>query len=166
MTNPIDPRELGRLLDENAKSLSLYAAQWTTAPDDCVQEAFVALAAMTERPESAKAWLFRAVRNLALNELRSSQRRVTRESQAAESHRLATDPALITDANEQREALLKKLDGLEACDREVILLRIWSELTWQEIAELTETSSSSAQRRYAAALEKLRIELEKKCLTK
>ena len=45
-------------------------------------------------------------------------------------------------------------------------MRIWSGLTWSQIAELSETSSSSAQRNYAAAIEKIRIQMESTCLTK
>ena len=39
MPGPIDAEQLGRLLDELAPALALYAAQWTDAADDCVQEA-------------------------------------------------------------------------------------------------------------------------------
>ena len=58
------------------------------------------------------------------------------------------------------------LEGLPTEDRELIVLRIWSGLGWREIAELTSTSSSTAQRRYVRALEKMKLRLETECLTK
>jgi RNA polymerase sigma factor (sigma-70 family) len=58
------------------------------------------------------------------------------------------------------------LDQLEDQQREVVTLRIWSELTWAEIAELMETSSSSAHRTYATAIARMKELLETSCLTK
>ena len=40
----IDPHTLGRLFDEHGRSLLLFGRQWCDAPDDIVQDAFVALA--------------------------------------------------------------------------------------------------------------------------
>jgi DNA-directed RNA polymerase specialized sigma24 family protein len=59
--------------------------------------------------------------------------------------------------------LLEAIDALPTTEREFVVLRIWSALTWQEIADLTKTSSSSAQRHYVAALTKLRQHLEPSC---
>ena len=51
MNGPIDAEQLGRLLDEHGSALALYAAQWTDAADDCVQEALVELAKQRQSPE-------------------------------------------------------------------------------------------------------------------
>jgi hypothetical protein len=59
----IGPDDLGRLFDEHAGALVLFARQWCDAPEDVVQDAFVALARQEESPERALAWLFRVVRN-------------------------------------------------------------------------------------------------------
>jgi hypothetical protein len=40
----IGPDILGRLFDEHAGALALFARQWCDGPDDIVQDAFVALA--------------------------------------------------------------------------------------------------------------------------
>src|SRR3954466_8614613 len=80
MDDPIDAELLGRLLDEHGPALALYAAQWTNAADDCVQEALVELARQPQRPEHVLAWLYRVVKNRALNEARGTRRRRERES--------------------------------------------------------------------------------------
>src|SRR5215216_5389321 len=81
MTGPIDAEQLGRLLDEHGPALALYAAQWTHAADDCVQEALVELARQRQSPEHVVAWLYRVVKHRALNAARGDRRRRERESQ-------------------------------------------------------------------------------------
>src|SRR5260221_5767069 len=82
MTGPIDAEQLGRLLDEHGAALALYAAQWTDAADDCVQEALVELARQRQSPEHVVAWLYRVVKHRALNAARGDRRRRERESLA------------------------------------------------------------------------------------
>ena len=82
MNGPIDAELLGRLLDEHGAALALYASQWTDAADDCVQEALVELARQPQVPEHVVAWLYRVVKNRALNAARGARRRRERESRA------------------------------------------------------------------------------------
>jgi len=58
---------LGRLVDRHAAALELYARQWCDTPEDVVQEAFLKLASQRSLPDKPAAWLFRVVRNGALN---------------------------------------------------------------------------------------------------
>jgi RNA polymerase sigma-70 factor (ECF subfamily) len=51
------------------------------------------------------------------------------------------------------------LDALPVAVRETVVLRVWSELSFEQIAELTETSLSTAHRRYGEGLEMLRAVL-------
>lgn len=160
MENSIDARLLADLLDRHCAALELYASQWTSSPEDVVQEAFVELARQKECPRQPMAWLYRVVRNRSLNAIRATNRRLHHEQIAAQ--RLANRLSEQLEASE-RESLIAALDALEATEREVVVLRVWSELAWKEIAELLDTSSSSAQRRYVAALKEMRTYLEPSC---
>lgn len=155
---------LVKLLDQHAAALELYASQWTTTPSDCVQEAFIALASLLNQLdtplEHQTAWLYRTVRNQALNAARAHRRRRHHERIAARLTGCRNENQLVLT---ERLPLLEAIDSLPSTEREVVVLRIWSGLTWQEIAELSKTSSSSAQRRYVAALTKLRRYLEPSC---
>ena len=51
------------------------------------------------------------------------------------------------------------LQRLSLEQREVIVARLWGELSFEDIAEMTGTSSSTAHRRYQAGLASLREEL-------
>ncbi len=157
MLGPVDAELLANLFDRYAAALQFYAAQRTTAPQDCVQEAFVELARQTSQPRDPGAWLFRVVRNRALNAARAQRRRLAHEEEAARRElamrRASVDPgdaAAITD-------LLQLISDEQ---REIVVLRVWGQLSWQEIAEVTQGSRSAAQRNYVQALTRLRKHLE------
>ena len=158
MVRAKNAKRIARLFDEHAAKLELYASQWCELPEDCVQEAFIELARLQGWPDRPLAWLYRVVRNRALNQSRASKRRENHEQVAARlrSNKLLPDPS-------ETLALEEALKLLEPTEREFVILRIWSGLTWQEIAELTNTSSSGAQRKYVAALQTLRKSLDPTC---
>ncbi len=161
MAKPIQPGEIGRLLDEHGGSLELFAAQWSTNPEDCVQEAFIELATQAIRPEVPVAWLYRVVRNRAINASRAARRRTSHECLAGKLSTFRKSDNFFP--AEEKATLIGALDSLSQQQRELIVLRIWSKLTWQQIADLTGTSTSSAHRRYVAALADLKELLEPAC---
>ena len=166
MKQPITVKELAELLDLHANPLRLFAAQWSNSPDDCVQEAFVQLAAQKDKPDNTLAWLYQVVRRRALNDLRGSKRRLNREQSIARADVSNTDPADRMLHDEEQKQIQNSLDDLPAESRELIVLRIWSGLKWSEIGELIGCSKSAAQRRYVTALALMKENLESKCLTK
>lgn len=149
----VDATLLAEMLDRHGAALALYARQWTAAADDCVQEALVELSRLQTRPDNPTAWLYRVVRNRALNAVRAEQRRVAHEQSAAEARAARqpneTDPVDAVGLNDA-------LATLTPTDREIVVLRVWGGLAWQEIAELVGGSKSGAQRAYVQALEQLR----------
>lgn len=165
----ICPQEIAALLKQHGPGLEAYAAQWSANPEDCVQEAFVKLAAQLPQPENCVAWLFRVARNQAISALRSQKRRSEHESFASwlTSRRSGSlDPASLVPEAEERKRLVDTLANLSENERELVVMRIWGGLTWSQIAELSETSSSSAQRNYFAVIEKIKTLLESSCQTK
>jgi RNA polymerase sigma-70 factor (ECF subfamily) len=164
MNGPIDAEQLGRLLDERGAALALYAAQWTDAPDDCVQEALVELARQQPSPEHVVAWLYRVVKHRALNAARGARRRRERESRAiAERFPEAEQPAAFD--NDDTIAATDALVQLELEERELIVMRIWGNLTYDEIGSALNISTATAYRQYERALTRLRNILELPCLT-
>jgi RNA polymerase sigma factor (sigma-70 family) len=150
----VGPELLTRLLDEHGARLVLYAQQRCTTPEDVVQEAFVGLAQQRPAPADPAAWLYRSVRNGAIGAARSSSRRSRHELVAAEwrpTWFAATDGEGL-DAAAASEALAQL--PLEL--RETLVLRLWGDLSFEEIARLTETSTSTAHRRYSQGLHELR----------
>jgi RNA polymerase sigma-70 factor (ECF subfamily) len=152
--DPVGPELLTRLVDALGARLVLYAQQFGPAPEDVVQEAFVRLAGQRPAPDDASAWLYRTVRNLAISGARSSTRRARHEQAAAERRPawFAATAGEGLDAAAASEALQEL--PLEL--RETLVLRLWSDLSFEEIARLTETSTSTAHRRYAQGITELR----------
>jgi RNA polymerase sigma-70 factor (ECF subfamily) len=155
------PELLGRLVDEHAAALVLYARQWCSAAEDVVQEAFLKLVAQRPPPANAVPWLYRVVRNAAVSAARAERRRRRHETAAAErapawfaaAEATALDVAAATGA----------LRALPLEQREVIVAHLWGGLTFEQIAELAGCSSSTAHRWYAAGLSALRERLRVPC---
>ena len=152
----IEPERLGRLFDEHASALGLYARSWCDAPEDIVQEAFVELARQRVAPDRPEAWLYRVVRNRAISASRSFWRRRKRERNGAspEAWFAATDDRI--DAQEA----VRLLSELDAETRGVIVARIWGGLTFDEIARVEGCSLTTAHRRYSAGLALLHERIE------
>jgi RNA polymerase sigma factor (sigma-70 family) len=164
MDGEIDAELLGWLLDEHGPALALYASQWTDAADDCVQEAMVELAAQHWRPRQVVGWLYRVVKNRALNEARGKRRRRDREARAMAERLVRSSIAAFDhdDINAAAEALAQ----LDEQERELVVMRIWGGLTYEEIGAATKVSTATAHRQYERALTKLRTLFESPCPTK
>jgi len=156
----MSPHELASLVDSHGPPLILYARQWCHAPEDVVQDAFVKLVAQREPPRDAVAWLYRVVRNGALDLGKTSRRRNRREQIAARPERWFHEAAVDgLDA----ETAIAALQRLPEEQREVIVARIWGGLSFEQIAEVAGCSTSSAFRRFSAGIDSLRTELGEPC---
>jgi RNA polymerase sigma factor (sigma-70 family) len=157
----IGPDILGRLFDEHAGVLLLFARQWCDAPEDIVQDAFASLARQKPVPERVVPWLYRVVRNGAISASRQSRRRKRREGRAAGIEAASGDPWFAaTDDRIDAELASRLLADLDDETRETIVGRLWGGLTFEEIARLQGCSLSTAHRRYQAGLARLQARLE------
>lgn len=118
--------------------------------EDVLHEVFTGLLRLAQWPEQPENYLVRAIRNRALNHRRSFLRRLAREF---ESRRWFEREPEETAAE---RAALKCLADLPPEQREVIVLKIWHERTFEEIGELLEISPNTAAGRYRYGLQKLR----------
>ena len=134
-----DPEALIGWFEAHAAGLVLYARQWLdrAAAEDAVQEAFVRLTLQPRPPDNVKAWLYRTVRNEAI---------AARETFFAPS----SDDAL------DAKAAAAALHRLPAAQREIVVLRIWGQLTLAEISRLTATPVSTVFHQYQRGLNALR----------
>ena len=157
----VGPQQLARLLDEHGGALVLYARQWCSSAEDVVQDALVQLVRQERTPERIVAWLYRVVRNGAISAARAEQRRRHHETDAASRE---TPWFTMSDGDRlDAEAAQAALAQLPLEQRETIVARLWGGLTFDEIAELTGSSSSSAHRWYEAGLVALRQRLGVEC---
>ena len=118
----------------------------------------IELARQTEMPPEPVAWLYRAVKFRSINLHRSEQRRRERERVVADQR----EPFFVQDPSNDFEAgsIEAALQKLPQQNREIVVARIWGGLSFEQIAELTNLSSSSTHRHYCASLEELKQYLE------
>jgi len=159
--SPLDPDSLSRILDRHGPALVLYARQWCACPEDVVQEAFVRLAGQGLAPDDPVGWLYRVVRNGAINASRSAGRRARREAAAA----LRGEPWFHASPDDRLDAAAatEALADLPIDQRETIVARLWGGLAFEEIARLTGSSTSTVHRWYHRGLEALRERLGVSC---
>ena len=145
-------RLLGELLDRHGPPLVLFARQWTTSPEDVVQEAFLKLVRLNQPPDDPIAWLYRVVKNGSLDAAKADRRRKAREA-AAHPGRWFVEPDVDgLDA----AAAVAGLSAVPLDEREAIIARLWGELTFEQIAQVANCSASTAFRRYEAGIAALR----------
>src|SRR5579859_4412648 len=110
--------------------------------EDILQETFIALSQRPEPPLRPEHYCVRSYRNRALNYRRSLWRRLAREF---ESRRWFEASPQETAAEEEAMQALARLPREQ---REVIVLKIWHEYTFEEIGALLEISPNTAAGRY------------------
>ncbi len=142
-----------KLYEAKAAELVLYGRALGLShgeAEDVVQETFVALMQRAEAPSKPEHYCVRTFRNRALNYRRSLWRRIAREfeSQRWFERSDSENPG-------EREAM-GALAALPTDQREVIVLKIWHEYTFEEIGELLEISPNTAAGRYRYGLQKLK----------
>jgi RNA polymerase sigma-70 factor (ECF subfamily) len=156
------PHELAGMIDAHAASLILFARQWCAAPDDVVQEAFIKLSTLREPPRDATAWLYRVVRNAALDAAKCERRRLRREQAVARPVQWFVEREV---EGLDAAAAVAAMERLPLEQREVIVARLWGGLSFEQIAEIAGCSASSAFRRFSAGINALRRELGVPCPT-
>jgi len=121
--------------------------------EDVVQETFVALMALDEVPRQPLHYCLRTFRNRALNYRRSLWRRLTRELESSRWFERTEGET------EQERLAMKCLANLPPEQREVIVLKLWHQHTFEEIGQLLDISPNTIAGRYRYGLEKIRTRL-------
>lgn len=154
---------LEQLYSEHAQALYAFLLTQTRNESDTrdiLQEIFCQIAARPELlqgVENVRAWLIRTAHRRVID---AARRREVRERHVAESGSISFfAESANPDEAAFREALEKALAELPEEQRTVVQLKLWSELTFAEIAETLTISQNTAASRYRYAIDKLRLQL-------
>ncbi|MEY4272116.1 MAG: polymerase sigma factor SigW [Verrucomicrobiota bacterium] len=143
---------------EHGARLRLIARQWTRSEadaDDVVQEAFVRFwKHQRHLPGDPNALVVTSIRRAALDLLRRTDRRAAREKVVGDDSETVTwfEP----EADPRLQALAQSLPLLPAEQREVVVLKVWGALTFDQIGEQLSISPNTAASRWRYAMEALR----------
>ncbi|WP_395745773.1 RNA polymerase sigma factor [Prosthecobacter sp.] len=154
-----------RTFDQLCPQLVLYARQLVDSKadaEDVVQLAFVRWwRRFPDGDSNHIPLLYAAVRTIALDQRRSNHRRVNREAKSdimvAGENAAAFDPK--PEQKETAAIVEKALQALPEEQREVVTLKLWGDLTFNEIAALTGGSINTVAGRYRYALQALHKKL-------
>jgi len=162
LATPLEPKKLTgddvRLLyDRHGPALLAYACSFVAdaaIAEDVVHQVFVRLLqGEMVMPSVPVAYLYRSVRNAALNAGRNGFRNVPLDQATSWfTHRGGDHEAAL--------ALQTALSELPEEQREVVTMRIWSGMTLEEIAAAVGVSLNTIASRYRYALQKLRERLK------
>ena len=145
---------------EAGPGLVLFARQFVRSvadAEDIVQEAFVRFW-RKQHSITNRALLFATVRSIALDLLRRDARRARREADALADADHTVEPQ-FDELDESKRALAAAIDRLPAEQREVLVMKIWNELTFADIASVLDISQNTAASRYRYALAALKKNL-------
>ena len=117
------------------------------------EQQLIDLLRQSPAPDHPVAWLYKTVRRRATNLARAEQRRAKHQRRAGEQRKpWFLPPDNLLDDTVDLESLLTKLPRLE---REIVVARVWGDLSFGQIADLVNRSTSSVHRRYQRALVQL-----------
>lgn len=153
-----------RWLRQHGPRLLLLARQWTRSAadaEDVLQDAFIRFWRHQRRlPGSPFALLATSIRRAAIDRGRKETRRAAREEAVA-----AGEPAECwfepeMDGNDERRASLEAaIRALPEAQREVIVMKVWNDMTFEEIGRALDCPANTAASRYRYAMTSLRREL-------
>lgn len=161
MENAATHEDWKECFSELGPGLVLFARQWTRSradAEDIVQDAFVRFW-RKQHPIGNRALLFATVRSIGLDLLRSDSRRARREAEACRDLDGTAEPVFEFQDEGQRvlAAAVKELPNEQ---REVVVMKVWNELTFQEIGDVLGISQNTAASRYRYALTNLKRQLQ------
>lgn len=145
-------QELGALYSTCRQELFTYALSIVgnqSGAEDIVHEAFRKMLALGHRPAELRPYAFRCLRNAALDQLRF----LKREAEKVADYRLLFDQQEQPDLSDEIAEMLASLSDSE---REIIVLKIFSGLTFREVAEVCELPQGTVAASYWRSLKKLR----------
>lgn len=155
MAGKLTYEDVQDLYREHGPALLAYGTNMLgdrAAAEDVLHQVFLKLLAMDRLPAEPRPYLFKAVRNRALNAMRSGARLSSLEAQE-----WLVKPQGMVEAGLEIERVMRELPTEQ---REVVVLRIWGEMTLAEVAVVLEIPENTAASRYRYALNRLRALLK------
>jgi RNA polymerase sigma-70 factor (ECF subfamily) len=157
--------DLERIYDEHAQALFAFLLNFTrdeADTRDVLQEIFIKLARQPDLLHSARderPFLLRLAHNAAIDLMRRRGTRDKHHEQFGIEQLFLFAPASDPDETAFCTELATALGELPADQRAVVHLKLWSGLTFEEIAATLEIPLNTAASRYRYGLDKLRTRL-------
>ena len=126
---------------------------------DLVQEVFIRACRehrFFNQDFKIKAWLYRVATNLSYNNVRNRNRRATILERAKLPNRREADQLSHVFAGEQNQQLMEAIGRLSDQHQQILLLRYFDELSYNDIAEVLDIALGTVMSRLSRAKSRLR----------
>lgn len=148
-------------------SLALSVIGCEQSAEDAIHEAFVAMYRRSPIECDPVAYVFASVRNASIDISRRSQRAHRANETLFNGY---VPPKAVPGTNgqerlldQERDQILRRaIDGLPSHERELIVMKTFAQLTFDQIAEVLKEPMKTVATRYRRALKKLESELRGK----
>lgn len=154
--------ELQKIYDKYARQFFTCALAITRSPEsaeDAIHDAFCRSFRLKESPQNLKAYMFRSVRNAAID-LRRKQARIVSMPDEYIFNSSVTPQQLVEKKLTKKEVAQALLE-LSEDGRETIVQHIYADLTFREISELRDRPMGTITSWYHRGINKLRQRMEK-----
>ena len=150
--------EVTAVFESRQRQLYIAALSVTrerSSAEDAVQDALIAIAALQTRPTDLEAYFFRTVRNKALHSVKQNNRfdRSMDPTEFLDVKDCSEDQKIL--AAQVAEYLVK----LEENTRQVIIMKLFADLTFAEIAEIMASSPNTVASWYRRGISRLKEQL-------
>ena len=152
------PALLDQLTDLfESKQQQLYVSAMAITKDrasaeDVVLESLLAVAELKQAPNDLAAYLFRVVRNKALH---LNKRNAKHTDDSSIEHFIDTSSQSAEQLIFVRQ-VLQHLESLESNQQQVLIMKLFGDLTFDEIAKITDNSANTVASRYRRGLLQLK----------
>lgn len=150
----LDREAVRRLYEQHSRGLLAYACSFVTSfasAEDVLHQVFERLLrGDVEIADSPVPYLYRAVRNSALNQIRNRARDVEMDG-------WLESPVGMKQTGLELQSALQELPENQ---REIILLHIWGQMSFDEVATVLGLSPNTVASRYRYGLTKLREQFQ------
>ena len=154
-------------IERHGRALVAYAKQWAphhADAEDVVQDAFVKFWCKKDMVHNITAYLYICVKRSALDWLRSKRKRPASPLLGDHTADDQGDSLFVKSGvleYERQAAIETAVEQLPLKQREVLTMKIWGGLTFQQISEVVNVSPNTVASRYRYALENLEEILDK-----
>lgn len=143
-------------------TLALSITRHAERAEDAVQEAFARLCRTVIEPSGdVTAYVFATVRNAALDQVRrNGAAKLTIFANGALNTGEAEPPDRALIAHERNQGVQEAVEALPDAQRQVIVMKLYGELTFDQIATVLGEPLPTVASRYRRALERLKASVE------